>query len=235
MKLCSQAILVLILVIFSACSFEGGNEGPLLIFSRDYDFNESQHEWIHGFAEYPAGPDDSTLYQLKYAYTDQVVDSKLTKKSVMLSGKNLNRDLFMFLKKKITGLKPNTDYTLTFTVELASEFEAAFLNAGGSVYLKAGAVDSEPEREIRSGNYVMNIDKGNQETAGTDMTSLGEIVTSGNNNYTLVTRNNAMANSRYVARSNSAGELWLIIGTDSNLEATTTVFYTRINVVFSAS
>jgi hypothetical protein len=68
------------------------------------------------------------------------------------------------------------------------------------------------------------------------MISLGDIATATNaTGYTLVTRNNTMANSRYVAKTNADGELWLIVGTDSNYEGTTTVFYNRINVLFSAS
>ena len=44
-----------------------------------------------------------------------------------------------------------------------------------------------------------------------------------------------MANNRYVAKTNSDGELWLIVGTDATVEGTAKVFYTRITVVFSAS
>jgi hypothetical protein len=64
---------------------------------------------------------------------------------------------------------------------------------------------------------------------------LGDIaVPSDSQDYALITRNNA-GNAPFIARSNSKGEIWLIIGTDSGFEGTTTLYYTRINVVFSAS
>ena len=223
------------LAIFSSCGLEENDEAALSIFTEDFDFNQGDHDWSPGFADYPAASEDSIAFELKYAYTEPI-DSKLTKRSVMLSGKNLNRDLFMYIKRKIDNLRPNTDYTITFTVELASDLNSALPASGGAVYLKAGASHLEPKSVIEAGNYTMNIDKGNGDTEGEDMIVLGDLFTATNNTtYALITRNNTMANSRYVARTNSNGELWLIIGTDSSCEGTTKVFYTRINVVFSAS
>lgn len=235
MRLSKIGSLFIWFAIFSSCGLEDDKEAALRIFTRDFDFNVSEHEWKAGFADYPAHPADSTLFELKHAYTEPI-ESKLTKRSVMLSGKNVNRDLFMFLKKKIENLRPNTDYTLTFTVELASDLNETLPFSGGAVYLKAGASHAEPKSLIEAGNHIMNIDKGNGESAGEDMILLGDLFTaSANTGYALITRNNAMANSRYVARTNSNGELWLIIGTDASSEGTTKVFYTRISVVFSAS
>jgi hypothetical protein len=239
MKWCSRVCFLAFLTLFAACGLEGNDEAPLLIFSTTYDFNEGEHGWIHGFADYPADPNDSALFELKYVYTDLPADTKLVKKSIMLSGKNLSEDLFMYLKKPVTGLKPDTEYTITFSIELASDLNADLAGGIGSaqsVYLKAGATHFEPKSIIEAGYYVMNLDKGNQSSVGEDMTSLGDIVTPENSTgYVLITRNNTMANSRYVSKSNSNGELWLIIGTDSGFKGTNAFYYTQVNVVFSAS
>lgn len=236
MNLCRKVILGSILALLVSCDLKEDDQAPLLLFPANFDFSESDHGWSHGFAEYPAGP-DSTLFELKYEYTDQPSESILTKRSVMLSGNNVNRDLFMYLKRKITGLKPNTDYTITFTIDLASDFTSDFFSSSGSVYLKAGATPFEPKSLDDAGFYVMNIDKGNDASgSGQHMISLGDIAaTAEAAGYTLMTRNNTMTNSRYVAKTNADGELWLIVGTDSNHEGPTTVFYSKINVVFSAS
>ncbi len=237
MKLCSKEILgVIFFIVFSSCAFKESDQATLLIFPANFDFAESDQGWNHGFAEYPSAPGDSALFELKYAYTDQPAGSLLTKRSLMLSGKNINRDLFMYIKKKITGLRPETDYTITFNVELASDFNTDLLANTGSVYLKAGATPFEPKTVDDSGYFIMNIDKGNEATSGQHMISLGDIIAPANSiGYAVLTRNNTMANSRYVARSNPAGELWLIVGTDSSYGGTTAVFYNRIDVVFSAS
>jgi hypothetical protein len=235
MKLSSILFSIVLLTVCCGCNLEEKNESALMIFTKDYDFHEGEHEWSAGFADYPAAPEDSSLFELRHAYTEPV-DSKLTKRSVMLSGRNVNRDLFMYLKKKIDNLQPNTEYTITFSVELASDLNGLLSASGGAVYLKAGASHMEPKSLIEAGSYILNIDKGNAGSGGEDMISLGDIFTeSGNTGYALINRNNTMANSRYVARTNSNGELWLIIGTDASCEGTTRVFYTRIKVVFSAS
>lgn len=235
MRPCSIILLFVIVAFFSGCSLEDKDGAALLIFTKDFDFNEGEHAWLGGFADYPANPEDSSQFELRHAYTDPV-DSKLTKRSVMLSGKNINRDLFMYLKKKIDNLQPGTEYTITFNVELASDFNEVSSISGGAVYLKAGASHTEPKSLIEGGNYIMNIDKGNAGFPGEDMITLGDLFEgSSNTGYALINRNNTMANSRYVARANSNGELWLIIGTDASCEGTTKVFYTRVKVVFSAS
>lgn len=234
MKLRSNIFAIGFLLLGSACSLEESGRESMLIFLKDFDFSESDHEWVPGFSDYPAGPDDSARFELKYAYTEPLDESLLTKRSVMLSGKNLNQDLFMYLKRKITRLQPNTDYIITFNVELASNLDYSQQNATGSVCLKAGATGQEPMSLKEGDYYVLNLDKGEVGKSGKDMISLGDIRTQSNTTgYTLISRNNTMANSRYVARSNSQGELWLVIGTDSSLEGTTTVFYSRVNIVFS--
>lgn len=235
MKLRRIYHLILCLPLFSGCNFEESDSPQLLLFTKDFDFNEGIHGWTAGFADFPASPEDSTEFELRAGYSDPL-DSKLTKRSLMLSGNNHNNDLFMYVKKKIDGLEPNRDYTLTFGVELASDLNASVSTMGGALYLKVGASNIEPKSVIDAGQYVMNIDKGDQSMVGEDMISLGDIYADSNGaSYALVSRNNTMSNSRYVAKTNSNGELWLIIGTDSSLGGVTTLYYTRINVVFSAS
>jgi hypothetical protein len=232
MKPCRCAFFLVFLIIFSGCDLN--DEPELQIFTKDFDFNVEEYEWAAGFADYPADSTDSVEFELRYAYTEPVV-SKLTKRSIMLSGNNVNRDLFMYIKKRIDGLRPNTDYTLTFSIELASDANS-IQPASGSVFLKAGATHGEPKSLIEDGQYAMNVDKGDGAASGADLVSLGDLLTQGNYaGYTLITRTNTMANNRYVAKTNSNGELWLIVGTDATVEGIAKVFYTRITVVFSAS
>jgi hypothetical protein len=114
----SRVSVAVLSALFSSCGLSD-DQPHLLIFPLHFDFAKGEHGWVAGFADYPAAPDDSALFQLKYAYTNQPAESKLTKPSVMLSGYNLSNDLFMYVKKRITGLRPNTDYTITFQIELA--------------------------------------------------------------------------------------------------------------------
>jgi hypothetical protein len=85
----------------------------ILVFSYGFDFSESQNDWVVDFTDFPAGTDSSS-YELKFAYTDLPSNLATNKKSMMLSGNNHSDDLFMFMKRKVTDLSPNTDYTLVF-------------------------------------------------------------------------------------------------------------------------
>ena len=145
----------------------------------------------------------------------------------------------MFMKRKISDLSPNTDYTLVFEVELASNAPKGLAGIGGapgeSVFLKAGAASTEPKKVIEDNQYALNVDKGNQNTPGEMAIVLGDIAVSyDTQDYALITRNNT-EKTPFIARSNSKGEIWLLVGTDSGFEGTTTVYYTRINVVLSST
>ncbi len=134
---------------------------------------------------------------------------------------------------------PNTSYNLVFEVELASNTPYGSVGAGGSpgesVYIKAGASQIEPKKMIEDNRYVLNVDKGNQSMPGVNAIVLGDIaIPSSTSEYTLISRSNASPSSQpYIAQSNNDGELWLLVGTDSGFEGITTVYYTKVNVLFS--
>lgn len=214
------------------------DEGGILVFTHTFDFSQSQGDWQVDFTDFPANADDSTDYELESAYIDRPAHLGANMKSIMISGHNHSDDLFMFMKRKVTGLSPNTDYAIVFEVELASNAPKGAVGIGGSpgesVYLKAGAIGIEPKRMIDNSQYVLNLDKGNQATPGETTVILGDIaVAYDTKDYALITRTNSGNRSPFVAKSNSKGELWLLVGTDSGFEGVTRVYYTQVNVIFS--
>jgi hypothetical protein len=225
-----------VIIFIAGGCMDAGDEG-IVLSSLNFDFNQEMHSWQPGFSDYPVGKDDSIFYELKYAYTDAPAGISAGK-SIMISGNNHSDDLFMYLKRQVTGLKPDAYYSLTFTVELASNAATGSIGIGGSpgeaVFLKAGASDIEPRSIVQNGNYAMNIDKGNQSTAGTNMITIGDIATSKQSGeYAIINRSSSIYNTPFEAQTNSDGELWLIVGTDSGFEGITTLYYTKINVVLS--
>jgi hypothetical protein len=230
------AYCIIILAFTSGCSFDDGL--GFSIFSNSSDFSTDLQGWVGDFADYPIGVDDSSFYELRFEYTDRPSNLGPVQKAIMLSGNNHSDDLFMFIKKKINGLQPNTDYTVVFEVELASNAEKNNTGIGGapgeSVYVKAGASIIEPKKIVDGSYYRMNIDKGNQSTDGDDMKVIGNIAVE-SAEYNLITRSNSSQSIPFIVRSSALGELWLIVGTDSGFEGVTTLYYTKINVVFSSS
>lgn len=239
MNVCGKLIVAILLLGMFGCGLSEDESG-ILVFSYSYDFSQSQNEWQVDFTDFPSGDDDSVYYELQYAYTDRPANLGTNLKSMMLSGNNYSDDLFMFMKKKITDLTPNTDYTIVFDVELASNAPKGVVDSGApgeNVFLKAGAIGIEPRKVIDANQFALNVDKGNLSVSGENAIVLGDIsVDYGTKDYALITRNNAsLYSTPFIAKSNSKGEIWLIIGTDSGFEGTTTVYYTKVNVVFSAT
>lgn len=231
-------LFVIFLAILAVSCLDDNPEG-IFLSSTTFNFNEDLHGWEYGFAQYPAGAQDSISYDLKFAYP-ATPPGLAVEKAVMLSGKNQSGSLFMFLKKKLTGLTPNTYYTITFNVEFASNVAKGNSNANTlpaeNVFVKVGATQIEPKSVVRGGNFEMNIDKGDQRFDGEDMIIIGDISSvKDSDEYVLVTRSNSGSYNRlFEVESNSDGELWLIVGTDSGFEGTTTLYYTKINAVLSS-
>lgn len=213
-------------------------EQGISVFSISYFFNDSDEGWTGDFADYPEG--DSITYQLllKYDTIPSGTSVNSTTNGLLISGENLSDDLFMFIKKKISGLRPNTTYAILFNVRVASNAPTGSVGIGGApgenVYLKAGATLVEPKKELETGMYQMNIDKGNQAEEGTDMINIGHVgVSATTTKFSVITRNNSSSNSFSITTDNT-GEVWVIVGSDSGFEGTTTLYYTQIDVLFNA-
>ena len=197
----------------------------------DFTFKENEEGWTGGFSDYPVGQE--AFYELFFEHSLLPPNLNQNTHSLKISGSNHSDDLFMFLKKHISGLKSNTSYRIIFHVEIASQYPQSSVGIGGSpgasVYLKIGATQIEPQAIDTNGFYSMNIDKGTQSNGGTDMTVIGTIgIERDEFVYTLIQRNNS--NRPFEIQSDQNGEIWIIIGTDSGFEGITTLYYNSINV-----
>ena len=220
-------------IFVAACDLSSQEEG-LNFLAQQYDFSNSTHGWEGDFADYPV--EDSVAYELKFDHSSHP-ESLGAEKSLVLSGNNLGDNLFMFVKKKITHLKPVTDYTLSFEVEFASDVPKDSVAVGGSpgqtIYLKAGGSGEEPQKIEVYGYFRMNIDKGGQSTRGQDMVVLGDIATFYDSSpLTFDKRSNAIS---FKAKTNQKGELWVIIATDSTGKGATIVYFKQITILLSQS
>lgn len=227
-------IIVVMMGLLGSCA---PADQEVAVFSLSYDFSLSDAGWKGDFADYPEG--DSITYELVVKHdtipTGTSVES--TKKALMISGNNYSDDLFMFIKTKVTGLRPNATYEILFNVKVASDAPTGAVGIGGApgenVYLKAGASIIEPKKELQDGMYRMNIETGNQAEEGADMLNIGHVgVSATTTKFTVITRNNNSSNS-FMLTTDPAGELWLIVGTDSGFEGKTTLYYTQIDVLFN--
>ncbi len=200
-----------------------------------YDFAAGYDGWTGDFADYP--PSDSVLYELAFSRTTLPAPLNTSKQALMITGKNHSDDLFMFLKKKITGLLPNTTYTIKIEIECASRAPTNGFGVGGApgegVILKAGATLIEPVKVVQEDHYRMNINKANQGLPGPDMDTIGHVgVADTTTVFAFINRSNA--GHLFTLTTNASGEAWICIGSDSGFEATTTLYYSKITLTFTS-
>lgn len=221
--------LCLSLLAFS-CEKEDVTPSPPVL---SYDFSSDTEGWLGDFADYPVGED--SFFELVYRHDSLPSPLDSTDGSLMLSGANRSDDLFMFIKRKVEGLAANTVYELRFQVEVATNAPDGSVGIGGSpansVYIKAGATPIEPI-PINNGEdfYRMNIDIGNQSTDGVDMVVIDDFANGADDFiYQLKTIQNQKS---ITVTTDGEGSCWIILGTDSGFEGTTTIYFNSISVTF---
>lgn len=234
-----------LLCFFLACtmfSFSAPALGKPDLKSYKFTFSKKEHFKV-SFADYPKGQEKFFELEFKNGATlPHEINTPLH--GLKISGNNHSDDLFMYAYKKVKGLKPNTTYHVRFNLEFASNATEGSMGTGGSpgdsVFVKIGAVSNEPKRYLDSANdYRIDLDKGNQAFDGKDMITIGTIGTDTENSmYRLKTLpylpDEEMQSKldHYTVITNNKGEAWLILGTDSGFESTTTLFYTNLSVTF---
>ncbi len=219
---------VLVLV-FASCTVSP--DDSFEIFIQEFDFSGGPEGWSAEFTEYPLGetPESDSVYKWSASLSPLPGSGR---PAILLTCDNLSGDIFMFLKRKITDLRPNTNYSIVYEISLATNSIA-----GQALVLKAGASDLEPRKVIENGYYSLNIDKGEDFASGENLHSFGDIggISPSSDSYVTVSKGNASLNQPILATTNSKGELWLIVGTDCMYTGLSSVYFARISVVFSVN
>lgn len=233
-------------VILCAAMLAGGcgsHDNRALQFS--YSFDRDLEGWEGGFSDLPVDYEDD-IYRLEFRHAPLPDELDGGGHALLIGGSNVSDDLFMFITKQLgaaDGLKPETTYTVEMTIEIATNAPAGAVGIGGapgeSVYMKAGAVGCKPEAlpDGKAGGaayYEMNIDKGNQSAGGRDAVLIGDVAKDdGVDDFTYGLKKLDTAGHLLEATTDGAGNLWLIIGTDSGFEGITTLYYTNITVTLT--
>ena len=196
-----------------------------------FDFESDAQGWTVGFADLPVDHDQS-IYELDHGHGP--LPDGLEGSGIYVQGHNRSDDLFMFLKRQVDGLRPNTAYAVSVSINLATNVPVGTFGIGGapgeSVFVKAGASTAEPVALEGRNRYLrMNIDKGNQANGGESMAVLGNVAHPQvlEREYRIKTLENAGLPLQVTADGN--GRAWLIVGTDSGFEGLTRLYYARIS------
>lgn len=237
MKFVQFSLIVFLLLSALSSSAAAQNANVALSF----DFRQGVLGWQAGFADYSTQTNlDSFDFQTGIRSLPGEVRPSGT--AFYIQGNNRSDDLFMFLKRKLgptDGIVAGQKYQLYFTIIFASNAQSGCPGAGGSpgdsVALKAGASAIEPVPVLdATSTWRMNVNKGGPmgpgELVATGISSIANGLPCDlrSQPFVSLTRHHLHRN---LATASSAGELWLLLGTDSGFEGLTGLYYQSVDVL----
>ena len=196
-----------------------------------FDFNQNDGGFIPIFSDYPNEHGVEEFYELRSGHEEVPIAE--AGKGLFLSGNNHSDDLFMGYYKELSGLTPETEYQFTVRFQLATNVESDMVGIGGapgeSVFVKCGVASEEPENSLDALNHFrLNIDKGTQSQSGADMIVVGDLAKEEINRPGEYEFNKI--ETKVIARTDEAGTVYLVIGTDSGFEGVTAYYLDDISV-----
>lgn len=146
-----------------------------------------------------------------------------------LAGTNISDDVFIFIKKRFDGLLPSTVYQVAMAVEIASSIHGGCtVGTGPLVWIKVGAVGTEPQAVNQGGRWEMNIDKGDQDAEG-DFIQLGDIrngLTGCPSPGTWAAKGTTLQTQNANLTTDAQGGFWIFLGTESGFETRHELYFT---------
>jgi hypothetical protein len=224
---------VLLSFALQGCGGGNGNNNPKPV-RIDVDFGNTLTMWQGGYSDYTTATQPT-----EFVAESRPLPPPFSGNGYYTLGGNRSDDLFVYIKSKFAGFKPNARYHLTFQVNFITNAPSAGCTGIGgspaSVTIKAGATAVEPMTILLGSYYTMNIDKGNQVTGGKNALALGDI---GNTNTDCINlryeRKTLASTSPLEVTTDASGDLWFLFGMDSGFEGTSHIYYQSISVVATA-
>ena len=202
----------------------------------EFDFEKDDAGFMPIYADYPYSEGVEEFYEFQHEYGKIPIDE--AGKGIFISGNNHSDDLFMGYVKVLEGFAPARIYHFTVSFKLATDVEGGLVGVGGSpgegVTVKCGVTQTAPAAlPVENGGityYRLNIDAGRQSNGGKDMVVVGDMAKTEN------LRPGEYEFKKFTAEFDTAanilGEVYLVIGTDSGFEATTSYYLDDISITW---
>ncbi len=201
-----------------------------------YTFDDGLQGWEAGVSDFPLGFEDSVMFE---SGTDSLPE--VSEMAFRLAGNDVNQDLFMFITQKLGPVDPETSYNLVFTFNILVQNLEQVQGSGSDIFIfpKVGATIVKPQVFITSDTTQLgylgtafSIDKGNGSFDGADMIAMGALqlpIAPGS-----TTTPNLITNGPNVFRAttDSNGDLWITVGTDSESGIKHAVYLDNLEVEF---
>lgn len=217
---------IFILIVMVGCTKKDN------VLEFNYTFTEGTENWQSLFSDYPVG--EENFYELEFTDAFLPLPLDQSTKSLKISGNNHSDDLFSAIFHKFENLQINKAYSITFNIDFASNTPIGAVGVGGdpNLFIGAGGISYLPknnidELNIYRTNFISKIQSGQSNEVFQIIGNIG-VSTTIPTPYTIINRNNI--GKPIIIKSNSEGQIWLMIATDSGFEATTRLYYKSINI-----
>lgn len=226
-------IVLLVSLAFPFISCDEEVTDPKATIVKETNFNMGADSWTAIYAEFPKN--DTAFYELESGIKSLPAPLDTTKKGFMLSGNNHSDALQMYVSKQISGLIPNTNYSVETEVELASMYPNRSVGIGGSPGNSVHLVS-----KFATLGYTLEPGKSEQDNVKLVLNKQGSVleqdlgdvaIPSDQYIYQLINRKKSSASQ--VVKSDQNGKLWAVVGTWSGFEGITTLYYTKIKITLT--
>jgi hypothetical protein len=228
---------ILILTVFApliAPRQSGAAPAQSLEIRRSFDFRSGAIGWQPDFVGYTQFNQD--IYELLAEIRPLPLELGVNGTGFYMQAHNRCDCLVMFLKRQLganDGVVAGQRYRASFTVSLASNAQSGCVGAGGapgeSVRVLVGASQIEPV------TFVGPYDTRRLNVESTVASQAGNIANGRPcdlSSSPFISIERTQQHTREVT-ADSAGNLWLFVGTGSGFEGFTTLYYQRIDVVLT--
>lgn len=193
------------------------------------NFQQDLNGWLGDYALYQDANKDSVRFVSGRNRLVSPLDT--TNYGFKVEGRNDEDSLFLYAKKKVSGLNSSRTYLVYYSVDLSSSYPDTANSPGRMGSLKVGASVDEPKvvQNTETKYNGIAIKKGLWSVDGKEMVILGNLSnTATTPGYKLIGYNN---NAKPLEiKPNAQGEIWLCVGADTHYKGVTTVFFDRIKV-----
>jgi hypothetical protein len=206
------------------CYCSGGKD-PLPIRFIESTFESGLEEWSGDFAYVKPGSNASVKFSVVQAPLPETLKSELH--GLKLEGTNSGDSIFLFIKKKVTGLDPAKTYKVAYQIDLATHFPDTLAGAGRIIYLKAGASGTEPKSIAGPDISTVSIQNGALAKSGPQMRLLGNVANRLDSTYyrPIIRKN---ANVAVPVTPDVNGDIWLCVGINTTFKGNMALFFDRI-------
>jgi hypothetical protein len=219
-----KSLLAVALAGLTACL---SNTAPRGTQTFDFIMNVVGDGWIAGASDFDVGREAEVDVATDLLFLPAPLNPQVAGR--YLAGTNISDDLFIFIKKRFDGLLPNAAYHVSMAVEIASSIHGGCtVGTGPLVWIKVGAVGTEPQAVDQGGRWVMNIDKGDQDTEG-DFIQLGDIrnpLTGCPSPGTWAAKGTTLQTQNADLTTDDLGGFWIFLGTESGFESRHELYFT---------